>query len=423
MSSIATGLVASLVDSPAGLSEYIRLGLTAELFKGPEEAAVWFVLSEHVQKYGAIPSRKRFEEAGLVLPLQHPDPLDWYADQIRIRFVHQSLKQTVIDVQEALNGDNPGLARDMMTQTVLRLLKTTQQRKLVDFAHQGFDVISKELKAKKLQGDDYGVKFGWPTLDAMADGIAGGDVVTIVGRPGQGKTYAMLFTASHAWLKQKKRPMFVSMEMKPLPIMQRLAAMNAKKPITQLKKAELSSAAEKDLLAKLETYKGENEFWVVDGALTATVDDIILLARQLKPDVVWIDGAYLVRGGTQQQRWDRVTYVLERVKSDLAEALDIPVVISFQFNRQQKKGAEGSLDNIAYSDAVGQLSSVVLGLGLADDEQSVEAIYRRKVQVIKGRNGEVGEFNINWRFDTGPDFMNFAEIKAIDQSDLSFGVE
>jgi len=422
MSSLATSLVAGLTDSPTGLSDFIRLGLTPELFKGPDESACWTLLSEYVVKYGAIPNRKRFEEAGLVLPVSHPDPIDWYSDQLKTRYVHMALKQTVMDVQETLNADKPHQAKEIMQEAVLRLLKNTHKRKLVDFAHDGADVIGKELKFKKLQGEDYGVKFGWPTLDAMADGIGGGDVVTIVGRPGQGKTYAMLYTASYAWAKQKKRPMFVTMEMKPLPIIQRLAAMNAKKPITQLKKAELSTAAEKDLMAKLDSYKTENQFWVVDGNLTATVGDIILLARQLKPDVVWIDGAYLVKTArTNAQRWERVTEVLEAVKSDLAENLDIPVVISFQFNRSGKKDA--SLETIAYSDAVGQLSSVVMGLGLSDDDKSVENLYRRKVEILKGRNGEVGDFHINWRFDQGPNYMDFSECKALSQEDMAWGVE
>ena len=36
-------------------------------------------------------------------------------------------------------------------------------------------------------------------------------------------------------------------------------------------------------------------FWVVDGNLTATVEDVIVSARQLKLDSIWIDGAYLLQ--------------------------------------------------------------------------------------------------------------------------------
>jgi hypothetical protein len=44
------------------------------------------------------------------------------------------------------------------------------------------------------------------------------------------------------------------------------------------------------------------------------------------------------------------------------------------------------------------------------------------VNILKGRNGEVGEFNINWRFDTGPSYMDFTEVKAITQEDLTYGI-
>lgn len=420
--SIAAGLLASLVDSATGLSDFIRLGLSPELFKGPEETAMWGMTHAYVVKYGQMPSRARYAEEKLDLPLIHPDPVEWYADQLRSRHTHQLLKQTILDVQLHLNADSPKMGLEAMTSAVLHLTRTTFKRKLVDFSTEGAELILSAMKAKKLQGENYGIRTGWPTLDGMVDGVLGGDVLTIVGRPGQGKTYAMLYTAEHAWDKQNKNIMFVTMEMKPLPIAQRLAAVNTKKPITQLKKAELSTAAEKDLFKKLNSYQDHGRFWIVDGGLTATAQDIILLARQLKPDVVYIDGAYLVKGDDpRQQRWDRTTAVLERIKGDLAESLDIPVSISFQFNRQGGKKDAG-LEHIAYADAVGQLSSVVLGLGLSDNEDSVEAINKRRVEILKGRSGEMGGFDIHWRFDQGPNFMDFTEVKAIEKEDLTYGI-
>lgn len=423
MASHASGLIASLVDSPLGFADYIRLALTADLFRGPDEQKQWEILSVSAKSYGALPSRAQFETAGVALPTSHPDPLDWYADQLRERHAALMLKQTIQDVSECLNADNVKKAHDTLTDAAVAMTKSKHKSKIVNFAQAGASIIAAELAAKKLQGDDHGIKFGWQTLDAMADGLVGGDLITIVGRPGQGKTYAMLYTASHAWLKQGRSVMFVSMEMKPLPIIQRLAALNATKSITKLKKAELSTKAEADLMLKLESYKYAKDFWVIDGALAATVDDIILMGRQLKPEVMWVDGGYLVKSNNSHQKtWERVTEVCEGLKSGVADALNIPVVCSFQFNRQQKKGDKGSLDNIAYSDAVGQISSVILGMGLADDEQNVESLYKRKVEVLKGRNGEVGSFDINWKFDIGPNFMDFSEIKSLGDGDLAYGV-
>ena len=422
MYSPATSFIAGLVDSPQGLQDFIRISPTKELFRGPDEETCYQILTSFLNKYGVLPSRQRFQEQGIDLPSNPPDPIDFYAEQLRTRHLHMTLKQSVLDVQEYLNAENPEKALSYLGDTLLRLTRAKHGPKMLNFAADGKELIAHAIKLVKLQGDSYGIKTGWPTLDNMVGGVTGGDVVAIVGRPANGKTYCMLYNAEHAWNVQDKIPMFVTMEMKTLLIAQRLAAVNAKKPITALKKGELSSAAEKDLFAKLEHNKTKESFWIIDGGLTATVKEIILLARQLKPSVVYIDGAYLVKGDDpRQQRWDRTTSVLERVKGDLAEALDIPVFISFQFNREGTK--KGGLEHIAYADAVGQLSSVVLGMGMSDKVDSVETLNTRKIDILKGRSGECGSFNINWRFDQGPNYMDFSEVKEIQQTDLTYGME
>ena len=134
-----------------------------------------------------------------------------------------------------------------------------------------------------------------------------------------------------------------------------------------------------------------------------------MLAVQLQPDVVFIDGAYLIRHESKNQRWERLTYIAEGIKQRIAEDLDMPVIISYQFNRgADKKGADATLADIAYTDSIGQLSSVVLGIL---EEESIETSNSRKIKVLKGRDGQVGEFKINWNFDNGPNFMDFTEIE------------
>jgi hypothetical protein len=95
----------------------------------------------------------------------------------------------------------------------------------------------------------------------------------------------------------------------------------------------------------------------------------------------------------------------------------VPVVISYQFNREVKKGAKAAnvgVENIAYTDAIGQLSSVVLGL-LQDE--SVETMMQRRIEILKGRSGEQGSYDINWIFDVGPKFMTFSEIPKQEASE------
>lgn len=67
-----------------------------------------------------------------------------------------------------------------------------------------------------------------------------------------------------------------------------------------------------------------------------------------------------------------------------------------QFNRAAgKKGKDGSLENIAYSDAISTHSSLVISLseGEAPNQKT-----RRVAQFLKGREGEEGKFGLNYTF-------------------------
>jgi replicative DNA helicase len=145
-----------------------------------------------------------------------------------------------------------------------------------------------------------------------------------------------------------------------------------------------------------------------------------MMARQLRPNIIFIDAAYLLQNHNQHLgRWERVTENIEFIKSQIAEALDIPVVISYQVNREGgKKKGQPTLEDIAYTDAIGQISSCVMGLFEDDD---IESMMSRKVTILKGRNGESGEFRINWNFDDGPNFMDFTEVsEEQEHSDLMY---
>jgi hypothetical protein len=89
---------------------------------------------------------------------------------------------------------------------------------------------------------------------------------------------------------------------------------------------------------------------------------------------------------------------------------------SWQLNREatkKKKNEEVGLSEIGYSDAIGQISSVVLGLF---QEESIETVEGRQVHVMKGRNGEVGNFSTRWNFHV----CDFTEIdgKTVEEADF-----
>lgn len=230
-------------------------------------------------------------------------------------------------------------------------------------------------------------------------------------------TFLGLWLAHHAWWIQQQPVLFVSMEMMVPVVANRLTAMHSGLNLTHLNKATLSSKSfnkMRDDLVALQTHK--SALYLMDGNLTATVDDVWSTASQLKPALIVIDGGYLL--GHSNNRLDRFNRVAENtrlLKNQVATDLNTPVVCSWQFSRQavKKKVEDTGLEDIGFSDEIGQLSSIVLGLF---EQESVETLNRRRVDIMKGRGGEKGHFDIYWDFYR----CHFGEYYAPTDAELSF---
>lgn len=408
MSSAGRKLLSAIVDKQ-DMDVLIQGGVSPEMFKDSEKVLLDFIVG-HLNSYGVVPSRDTVEHKLGDCVVEAPEPCKYYLEEVESRYVQSELKRMMIDAQPLLAEEKPYDAFNMMLDRISDLNMHKKRKSLVDFRHIA-DMVHEAYVKQKAMEDGTFLPLGWESFDGFSGGLRAGDVCSVVGRPASGKTFLTLYSAHKSWKKGHK-PLVVSMEMTNLVIGQRLASMDASKPLTQLLKGVLTSSAYKSLYSTLEeNKKAEFPFWMVDGNLTATVDDIILLCRQLQPSSVFIDGAYLLRHPNPKvSRWDKLTDNAEWIKQRIATDLGIPVVCSYQFSREvtkkkKKDGEKAGLEDIYGSDAIGQLSSLVLGLM---EEETVETQYRRKVDILKGRNGETGSFLINWDFHK----MDFSEIKS-----------
>jgi replicative DNA helicase len=222
-----------------------------------------------------------------------------------------------------------------MAGTVMDLIAKKHRNLVVDFREAYHPIIS-AYSAKSNEDGHLRIRFGWPTLDNMTGGLVQGDMVSFVGRPQAGTTMQMLYAAHTPWQEQKRRVLLVSMEMKSIVIQQRLAALHAHISITRLKNGELSTNSFNKLKGGLTEVKGfEEPFWIVDGNFAATVDDVCALARQLKPDVIFIDGAYLLKHPRERDRYRRVAENADLIKQHLSDLA--PTGCSWQFSRDAAK--------------------------------------------------------------------------------------
>jgi len=237
----------------------------------------------------------------------------------------------------------------------------------------------------------------------------------------------------HIWEKMKRPVIFVSMEIARRNMMTRAMALYSGVAADWFKHGDtptLWGQDKKKQVHKLltELQKGDQaSFYVVDGNLTASTTDVVELCRAHEPCAVFVDGAYMLKVASNRgmKGFEKIEEITSTLKRDIATNMDIPVFASWQFNREAtrvKKDQTPSLEHISGGDYIGFISSVVVGLLDAPDEVEGNAKHagRRRLQILKGRDGETGEMTLNWDF-AGMDFREIDPESS--EAKTLYGVE
>ena len=255
-----------------------------------------------------------------------------------------------------------------------------------------------------------GVPSGWGYLDDHTNGWINGDLATLVGRPGTGKTWLLIYNAYCAWLAGYK-VLVVSNELAALQFGRRMLGMQTKINPRIISKGQLSTSMQQYFLENIQAMDNGVAFDIIVGGFRSSVETVSAFTKELGPDIVLVDAAYLLK---PEQNASRSSNGRRETVADTIEALkrlaldeNRPIVQTVQFNRSARKIARNddqeergnplshlSLDKIGETDVIGQASSIVLGI---DQYEAPYERTRRWVGLLKGREGESGIFAINYR--------------------------
>jgi len=370
--------------------EFVNLALDSDLFNGSERD-VYLYIKDHLERYGLLPQRGTIEvSTNVQLPDPPPEPLQFWMDLVIQRAVGTRISSAVDAVGAALRAADYSRAANLIhevSEAISRRDTANRIGTLLDLSH----IIMAQHDARQQCLTETFVPFGFPYLDEISDGLQRGETVAIAGRTGIGKSYFMSHFAKCAH-DYGKIPLFVSMEMSANQIARRILSLKSQVPENRISRGNLTSTVTRDMVVQsIMGLEREPPFYVIDGKFTLRTDEITSLCQALKPDVVYIDGAYLVSvsyQGRASSRWDKIADVAESLKV-MAGRLNIPVVGSYQANADK---------SIYGSRAIQHLASIVLFLADYKPDgkrESWELIGQEKtVEIVKGRSGEQGKFKV-----------------------------
>lgn len=381
------------------------LDVSEDLFAGQEEeTALYQQLMSYVRQYGVLPQVETFHERTRIALPEAPEPLRYYLDKVHSNFLFQHIKSSfAAEYGTALRAANPYRIIELMETT----LSVARRRRRVDSAvniRQLLIGAMDDYAQAQSCGGNTGVPTGWPTLDEVTYGYQPGDLITWVAASGMGKTYSLLHQAYESW-RAGYRSLVLTTELALKQVGRRFAGMLGGVNPDMLRRVQLSTRKQMAMRQQFEAipfHDGDrlNIFYTTMVGRVTALDSLVM---EFAPDIVYIDSFYLLKpdvGNRSMSKIERVPMVVEELKN-ITLIRDIPICITTQYNRQAgATGKQGGVENIGLTDSLRTDSSLIISIypGESPNEKT-----QRHIKLLKGREGEEAEFDINYKFNP-PDF-------------------
>ena len=386
-----------------------------------DEVPVYDFIRQHYRRYAVLPAVSTVEEElGSRLPVAH-ETIDYYKKRVADRSLYNEILPRFGTLRDHLKDYDVVAASEVIAdlRNVTRVFSPEEDLRTLQESGAGVLRHYDDAHYRKLYGIGIaGIPTGWPSIDAMTGGYQRGDLVSWVARMSAGKTYALLAQALGAW-RSGYSVLIVTMEMTIEQMARRALGIEAGINPDYIRKGAMSSHKLRRLERVIDTLRHAERFNIYAGGFSKKIDDVELLIEELSPDIVFIDGAYLLSpaNGGRQNRIEKVATVYDELKK-MTITHDRPIVTTSQFSRQAgKRGKDGSLETISFTDAIGMHSSLVFSIKEGAPPYQTS---RREIEILKGREGEHGTFQINYRFQP-PDFTEIpADRQREEASDVDW---
>lgn len=393
-------LVASILET--GSVQTLRQA-GDDLFEDSELPVFQFV-KRHFRRYGELPNVRTVEQETRQRLPAAPESVEYYLKRLYDRKLFVALREDFGSLRDALQNFNVEQAREIIDRMKSSCRVSTPDEDVRNAQEAGRAVLE-AYEAANLNPGLSGITTGWGGLDEITGGYQNGDLVAWIARMGLGKTYVLLKQADAAWLAGYN-VLFVTMEMTIPQIARRWLGIHADVNPDLIRKGMLDFYQRRRLRSYVHNLRGVERFHIFAGAFAKKVSDLEVLMHELTPDIVYIDSAYRMQPDStnnKSSRFDKVAGAFDDLKK-LTITTDRPIITTSQFSRQAgKRGREGSLETISFTDAIGMHASLIFAL--KEGSPPYEST-RREFEIMKGREGEGGSFQINFKFKP----IDFSEI-------------
>ncbi len=244
-----------------------------------------------------------------------------------------------------------------------------------------------------------GVPTGFADLDAVTNGMHGGQMIVVAARPAIGKSTLGLDLARSASIRHGLTSAIFSLEMSRNEIAMRLLSAEAQIALNHLRSGTMSDADWQKLARKMSAVSEAPLF--IDDSPNMTMMEIRAKCRRLKQRhdlrLVVIDYLQLMSSGKKVESRQQEVSEFSRSLKLLAKELDVPVVAISQLNRgaEQRTDKRPQMSDLRESGSIEQDADMVILLHREDAyERESPRAGEADFILAKHRNGPTGNFTV-----------------------------
>jgi replicative DNA helicase len=323
-------------------------------------------ITEHISKYGQVPDIStiaiEFPDFS-IFDVQESDQylVDRMYEQHLFRLSCITLKKL-----EPLLQEDSQKAVEFLQQEIPKLANITPLN--------SFDLVEKSpIRLQEYENmldreEEYFINTGFHEFDSIMGGFKKEDLVILLARPNQGKSWIVDKFALEAW-KQGKRVGIYSGEMSKTDVGYRLDTLDSHISNTCLQRGNKAvHGAYKDYIDFLQ--KQQNPIFVTtqkDFNGRPTTAKLQAFIEKEKLDILFVDQLYSVQPTTKSR--DRRLQFEEIMQEslDITMRLGVPIVYTCQANRkvvgeEAEKDKLPRIEHIAESDSIGQIATRVISM-------------------------------------------------------------
>jgi hypothetical protein len=196
-----------------------------------------------------------------------------------------------------------------------------------------------------------GIPYPWDYVNQETQGMQNGNYIILYARPKNMKTWIAIYMAVHAYLKSRRRVLFYTREMPNLEIAGRVATAMSGIDYKAYRNGQLDPNLLAYFQAVLQGLKqdeisagkhGTQPCFVITADRSLKGGGVTWLQskiREVKPDIVFVDGVYLMRDdrtNSHNTDWKNILHISQDLRQ-MALNLNIPIIAITKANKMSDK--------------------------------------------------------------------------------------